>query len=264
MLLKIKNLSQTISQKTILNKVSITITKKQITALLGPNGAGKTTLIKTIMGIIKNPKPTKSEDLILWGNEIINNWPIHKRVDAGIIYLPQHTSLFEDMTAEENLQIIYQYHPMWQKKNKREFLDKISLWLETTNLQNILKQKTYTLSGGQKRKLEVIRAILMLPKIMILDEPFAGVDPKSIYELKKIFKNLVNKNNISIFISDHNVDQLLSISEYLYVLLNGKIITKGTLANVAQNQWTKELYFGEQFHSEILERFLNTTTEKTS
>ena len=256
-LLKIEKLNQFFASKQILNDISLQADAGETVALLGPNGAGKTTLLRTIIGLLKAPSLNTSSksNFIYLNNEIINSWPIYKRVENGLVYLPQHTSLFAQMTVLDNLKLVYQHHTYWKSIKKEKFKEEMDFWLEKTELIETKKQLAGSLSGGQKRKLEVVRSILMHPKVILLDEPFAGVDPKSIYELKKIWQNMA-KQKIAIIISDHNVDQLLSIAKTIYVIINGQVITSGNMEKVINHDYTKEMYLGKQFYSEITQRFL--------
>ncbi len=257
--LRIEKLNQFFGSKQILNNINLQVDLGEIVALLGPNGAGKTTLLKTIIGLLKPPhhNETEKSNLISINNETINSWPIYKRVENGLVYLPQNTSLFSQMTVLDNLKLVYQHHTYWKNPETESFKKEMDFWLEKTELIHTKKQIVTKLSGGQKRKLEVVRSILMHPKIILLDEPFAGVDPKSIYELKKIFQNMA-KENIAVLISDHNVDQLLSIANTVYVMINGQVITSGSIEEVINHDYTKEMYLGKQFYSEIKQRgYLN-------
>ena len=258
-LLSVKYLNQSFGKKQILENVFFDLDSTEVVAFLGPNGAGKTTLLKTVIGLLKSPKfnPEKNLNLIKFKNEIINDWSVSKRIEGGLLYLPQQTSLFRQMTVIDNLKIIFKYHIYWnnQKEKLPIFIQEMEKWLEQTDLASHTKQLAGSLSGGQKRKLEVIRSILMHPQAIMLDEPFAGVDPKSIYELKEIFANMA-KNNIAVLISDHNVDQLLSIATKVYVVINGKIVTFGGIKDIINDKTTKETYFGSQFYTEISSRFL--------
>lgn len=229
----------------------------KIVALLGPNGAGKTTLLKTIMGVNKTPAPSKdlSMNIVKLNEELINSWPIHLRVAHGLVYLPQQTSLFAQMSVNDNLWLVYEYHDYWKGRSPDSFSQEVTQWLEKTNLTQTVHQLAQSLSGGQKRKLEIIRTLLMRPSLVLLDEPFAGVDPKSIYELKTIFTDMA-ATGIGILISDHHVDQLLSIADHIFVVLHGEIITSGTVQDILQNSHTKESYLGNQFYDEIAEKFL--------
>ncbi|MBX9830647.1 ATP-binding cassette domain-containing protein [Candidatus Babeliales bacterium] len=250
-------LSQTLSKKQILQNISFAAQSGLVTVLLGPNGAGKTTLLTTIMGL--NPAPAADQknqkNIISLNHEIINGWRIDQRVNRGLIYLPQSSSLFQDMSVHDNLQLVFEYHAFWHKKTKQVFFAERNMWLERTQLTHSLQQKAGVLSGGQKRKLEVVRALLMHPELILLDEPFAGVDPKSIYELKKIFTDMA-QSGIGIVLSDHHVDQLLSIADLVYVVMQGHVVTSGTIKEILANKDTQERYLGDQFYSEIAERFL--------
>lgn len=254
MMLEVNKLSLSIKNKKILKEISINIKPGIVTAFLGPNGAGKTTLLKSIMGLL--PQNNQEKNTIDLENSSINNWPTSKRVNKGLIYLPQQTSLFQQLTVIENLLIVKQHHPYWKNQTEKKFIDEVKTWFESTSLTCPFSQKAQTLSGGQKRKLEVIRTILMKPKIAMFDEPFAGVDPKSIYEIKEIFSNMSKKQSIAVVVSDHNVDQLLSIADLIYVVIDGKIVTYGGIKEILDDRKTKNAYFGDQFYSEISQRFL--------
>lgn len=256
-LLSVKNLSQSFGKKKILNNVSFDILSGQVVAFLGPNGAGKTTLLKTVIGLIKSDSYDKNNEknIIQWNGKIINDWSVSARIGDGLVYLPQQASLFLDFSVLDNLLIVFQYHPYWAGKSKKEFEDEMDFWLQKALMSNTLNQKAQELSGGQKRKIEVIRSLLMHPKVMMLDEPFAGVDPKSIYELKLIFVELA-KSGIGVLVSDHNVDQLLSIANLIYVVINGEIVTSGSVKDIMQNEFTKNSYFGVEFFSEMASKFL--------
>ncbi len=254
--LEVKNLSQTLGKREILKGISFSVDAGQVVAFLGPNGAGKTTLLKTVIGLhqTKNATQNGNNQILLAGKEI-QNWPVHKRIEEGLVYLPQQTSLFQQLSVQDNLTMIFEYQSYWKAKTKKDFLHERDAWLEITDLTKTLKQKAGTLSGGQKRKLEVVRSLLMHPKVIMLDEPFAGVDPKSIYELKKIFTDTA-KLGIAIVISDHNVEQLLSIAQLVYVIISGQNITSGGIREIIENNFTKEYYLGNQFYSEISQKYL--------
>lgn len=250
-MLHIKDLNQKINKRHILKSISISFKKGEVTALLGPNGAGKTTLLRTIVGLLPNEKTDITLDDVA-----IGEWGATKRIESGVVYLPQQTSLFGQMSVIDNLAVVYHYHNYWVKKEWPIFLDEVKTWLSRTGLTCPLEQKASDLSGGQKRKLEVIRTILMRPRIAMFDEPFAGVDPKSIYELKEIFSNMAGQESIAIVISDHNVDQLLSIANKIYVIIDGTVVTHGGIEEILEDNKTKDSYFGTQFYTEISQRFL--------
>lgn len=257
--LDIANLSFFVGNKQLVKSISFSMKSGEIIALLGPNGAGKTTLLKTIVGINKSPCAHENDhqNIIKLNGTLINDWPIHQRVAHGLIYLPQHTSLFTQMSVHDNLWLVYEYHNFWKNQPVSHFDQEVTMWLERTNLTQTIQQQAGSLSGGQKRKLEIIRTLLMRPKLVLLDEPFAGVDPKSIYELKTIFTDMATAG-IGVLISDHHVDQLLAIANHIFVVLNGKIVTSGTVEDILQSSHTKESYLGNQFYDEIAEKFLRS------
>lgn len=256
MLLSITNLSNTVGKKSILHSITLSANSSSVVALLGPNGAGKTTLLKTIMGFYPAPSIiTNDANRIEFDDALINTWPVHQRVMQGLLYLPQNSSLFTQLSVHDNLLMVYQHHPYWKNRPYKDFETEMHHWLSITQLVPTLPQKADTLSGGQKRKLEVVRALLMKPRMLMLDEPFAGVDPKSIYELKKIFTDLVTQN-IGILISDHHVDQLLSIATTAYVIVQGRVVCTGGIKDILENSYTKESYLGTQFYEEISQKFL--------
>ncbi len=254
--LHVENLSYAAGKRTILHDISFSAGLEKVTAFLGPNGAGKTTLLKAVTGLYQAPKPTVEKNSISLNGNIINSWAIHKRIAEGLVYLPQHPSIFQQMSVSENLDLVYHYHHTWHKKSKHEFNTQRDDWFEKISLTTPLTQQAGTLSGGQKRKLEVIRSLLMHPKMIMLDEPFAGVDPKSIYELKTIFKNMATQHGMGVIISDHYVDQLLSIADKVYVIIDGKVVTSGSIQDILKSNATKESYLGNQFYQEMSHRYL--------
>ncbi len=252
--LYVQHLSVYANKKKLLEDVSLHATSGNITALIGPNGAGKTTLIKNIMGVAPNPDEEAGKNAIIYNEILLNKRSITERAELGLVYLPQHTTLIQELTAWENLLIVKEYHHYWKTKSLESFSLTATKWLEDTLLLDIKDRKSSVLSGGQKRKLELVRAILMRPQIMILDEPFAGVDPKSIYEIKNLLLRL-SHDGVGIIISDHHVEQLVSIADYGYVLFGGKVVCKGTMHEVINDPYTKELYLGTQFYEELAEKF---------
>ncbi len=262
-MLQVSKLSQYIGRTQLLHHISCQAKPASITALLGPNGAGKTTLLRSIMGLLPVPPAQgRSIDAISYDNQLINSWSVAQRVAAGLVYLPQHPSLLSDLSVKDNLQLVFSYHPHWQTTSseaaaqaKATFLQERDRWLALTGLGEHLKKHAGVLSGGQKRKLEVVRALLMHPKIMLLDEPFAGVDPKSIYELKELFSSLA-QSGVGLLISDHHVEALLSIAEHIYVVMAGRVVTEGGVADIMADEQTKERYLGGAFYEEMAKKFL--------
>jgi lipopolysaccharide export system ATP-binding protein len=258
-LLSVHNFSQVVGRKQILSSISFSAEEGSIVVLLGPNGAGKTTLLKSIIGVLPSmafSATSPFKNALFFDEEIINTLPIYRRVQAGLLYVPQNSSLFQSLTVQENLLIVYQYHETWKNLPRKEFDTEVERWLDVTHLSQTQQQKAGTLSGGQKRKLEVVRALLMKPKMLLLDEPFAGVDPKSIYELKNIFTDMAH-NGIGVVISDHHVDQLLSIGQNVYVIIAGRVVSSGSIREILENKHTKESYLGTQFYEEMAQRFLH-------
>ena len=252
-MLHVKNLSQSFSGKQILHSIDFDASAGKIIAFLGPNGAGKTTILKSAIGLYSLPDSKQTS--ITLDDINLTHLPVHKRVELGLCYVPQQSSLFQALTLEDNLWLIYEHHGYWQGKSRDEFEQEVSTLLETITLTDKKQTLVRHLSGGQQRKAEVVRAILMHPRAVLFDEPFAGVDPKSIYELKKLFVDMA-KSNIAVIISDHHVDQLVSIADKLYVVIGGTIVTSGPIEQVMKNKELKERYLGSQFHAEVAERFL--------
>ena len=256
--LEVINASYSIKKKQLLKSISFAVASHEVVVFLGPNGAGKTTLLRSVMGLthLDPPNREQQQNCIYLDKKLITQATTAERVTLGIVYLAQHSSLFNQMSVRDNLQLVFEYHDCWKNKSKTEFEAERNQWLAHVGLENRLEQKATTLSGGQKRKLEIVRAALMQPKILLLDEPFAGVDPKSIYELKEIFATMATAG-IGMVISDHNVDQLLSIAQRVYVIMNGQVISSGSVRDILNNKETQELYFGNQFYTEMNDKFLD-------
>ncbi len=249
--LEVQQLSQRLGGRIIVENVSFNAYAGTITAFLGPNGAGKTTLLKTVMGLHGALRDTQ----ITLDGDVITAIPVHARVERGLVYVPQYSSLFGQMTVRDNLSLVYQNHPGWAGVPRSKFDERATDLLQKTHLESTPDQLAMHLSGGQQRKLEVVRALLMHPRVVLFDEPFAGVDPKSIYELKELFCEMA-KNDIAVVISDHHVDQLLSIASYVYVVIGGHVVTEGTIEEIMKDKALKERYLGAQFHQEVANRFL--------
>lgn len=256
-LLRVINLHQRLGKKHIVCSLNFQAYAGKVTVILGPNGAGKTTLLKSIIGLYKVHDTDISGErcTIEFNGAVINQWPIYKKVSNGLGYVPQQSSLFQHLSVEDNLRLVYEYHTYWRSLSYEAFLQERDRLLEDTKLGHACAQYAHELSGGQQRKLEIVRILLMHPKLILFDEPFAGVDPKSIYELKTIFTTMAQQG-IGIIISDHHVDQLFSIADTVYVILQGKVVTSGTIQDILSNEHTKNHYLGNQFYTEMAERFL--------
>ena len=237
MILEGKSLKKTLDEKELLAEIDIFVDSKKIYGLLGPNGAGKTTLFSILAGLIK-----PSEGEIFFDTKNVNNLNFEKRSEYGVIYLPQEPSVFRELTVEENLKAALEA----KKYKKLEIKSKILEILEEFNLKEISKQKCISLSGGQRRRVEIARAIALSPKLILLDEPFAGIDPLVINEIKSLIKNLKDKK-IGILISDHNVKATLDICDFIYVMNAGRVIAKGSPEEIVENEIVKQVYLGDIF-----------------
>ena len=230
-----KNLRKISNKINILEGINISIDSKSIYGLLGPNGAGKTTLFSILAGL---SQPSEGE--ILYDSKLVNNLNFEQRSDLGVIYLPQEPSVFRELTVEENIKAALEA----KKIDKEEIENKITQISEEFNLIDIITQKCNSLSGGQRRRVEIARAIALNPKMILLDEPFAGIDPLVISEIKLLIKGLKEKS-IGVLISDHNVNATLDICDFIYVINSGKVIAKGKPDEIVQNEVVKKVYLGD-------------------
>ena len=236
-MLNLKKISKSIKDKIIVNDISFEINEGSINGLLGPNGAGKTTTFYLIAGLI----PLDSGEIV-YNNQNISNLPMHKRSNIGIKYLPQEPSIFQNLTVRENLYGLAEIS--LKEKNKiDEFMDQS---IEEFSLQDVLDQKGRQLSGGQRRKVEIARTLAASPKIILLDEPFAGIDPIAIDDIKNVLKGLKNKG-IAILITDHNVREALDICDNAIVINNGQVIAKGAKEELTKNELVKKVYLGNMY-----------------
>lgn len=236
-MLNLNKISKSIKDKIIVNDISFEINEGSINGLLGPNGAGKTTTFYLIAGLI----PLDSGEII-YNNQNISNLPMHKRSNIGIKYLPQEPSIFQNLTVRENLYGLAEIS--LREKNKIDkFMDRS---IEEFSLQDVLDQKGRQLSGGQRRKVEIARTLAASPKIILLDEPFAGIDPIAIDDIKNVLKGLKNKG-IAILITDHNVREALDICDNAIVINNGQVIAKGAKEELTKNELVKKVYLGNMY-----------------
>jgi len=216
----------------------VEVKRGEVVGLLGPNGAGKTTSFYMIAGFLK----PDSGAIFLFDKDI-TDYDVSERAKHGIIYLPQESSVFRKLTVYENFKVVVERLEVKQK----ELLEKLDFYVDLFSLREVLNQKAYTLSGGQKRKVEIVRALLVEPSFILLDEPFAGIDPIGIDQLKTIFKTL-KERNIGLLISDHNVRDTLKICDRAYVIADGQIIGAGTPQQILESEIVKEKYLGERFN----------------
>lgn len=235
--LKATHLKKSFKGKQAVRDVSFEVSKGQIVGLLGPNGAGKTTSFYMVVGLIR-----ADEGLVEVNNEDITAWPMHQRAKAGIAYLPQEASVFRRMTVEENVMTVLETLPI-SEKERRSRLHRL---LDEFNINSISRQKAYTLSGGERRRVEVARALALNPTFLLLDEPFAGIDPIAVADIQKMIEKLKHQG-IGILITDHNVRETLSICDLGYLLSDGKILIKGSPQEIANDPIAREKYLGEKF-----------------
>lgn len=236
-ILHAKNLVKEYKKRKVVNEVSINVSQGEIVGLLGPNGAGKTTTFYMICGMI-NPK----EGEIVLDGEDITDYPMYRRAKLGIGYLPQEASIFRKMTVRENIMSVLQFMSL-DSEEREERCDKL---IKDFNIENIRDSKGYALSGGERRRTEIARALASSPKFILLDEPFAGIDPIASEDIMKMVSGL-KKLGIGVLITDHNVHETLSIVDRAYILIEGRIFYQGTADELAANEKVRQLYLGENF-----------------
>ncbi len=231
------NLVKKYRSRTVVKEVSIEVSQGEIVGLLGPNGAGKTTSFYMIVGLIK-----PNEGKIFLDDKEITNEPVYKRAQMGIGYLAQEASVFRQMSVEDNIFSILEM----SKLSKIEQKEKLESLLEEFGLNKIRKSLGIQLSGGERRRTEIARALALNPKFILLDEPFAGVDPIAVEDIQEIVSKLKDKN-IGILITDHNVHETLSITNRAYLLIEGKIFKSGTAEELSEDEQVRKLYLGKNF-----------------
>ncbi len=237
MILKAENLVKKYKQRTVVNDVSFEVSQGEIVGLLGPNGAGKTTSFYMIVGLIKPNEGT----IFLDGVDITKD-PMYRRAQKGIGYLAQEASVFRKLTVEDNIMAILEM----TKLTKEERHEKLEELINEFSLHKVRKNRGDLLSGGERRRTEIARALAASPNFILLDEPFAGVDPIAVEEIQTIVAKL-KKKNIGILITDHNVQETLSITDRAYLLFEGKILESGTPEILAANEMVRKVYLGSNF-----------------
>jgi len=235
--LTIQNLRKSYKKNIVVKNVSLKIASGQIVGLLGPNGAGKTTTFYMIVGLI-----TADHGNILLDQKNLTKTPIHIRAKQGISYLPQEPSIFRKMDVSENIISILELRNLSKHQIKLE----LESLLKELNIQHIKKNTAISLSGGERRRVEIARCLANKPKFILLDEPFAGIDPIAVIDIQKIIKQLAS-NGIGILITDHSVRETLGICDQAYIVNQGEIFAQGTPKIIAQNQSVKDIYLGENF-----------------
>ncbi len=237
MILKAENLIKQYKKRVVVDHVSVQVEQGEIVGLLGPNGAGKTTTFYMMVGMIK-----PNEGTIYLDQKNITNLPMYKRARAGIGYLPQEASVFRKLSVENNIKAVLEM----TKFTKAEQRDKCESLLEEFGLTKVRKNRGDLLSGGERRRTEIARALAVDPKFILLDEPFAGVDPIAVEDIQEIVYSL-KKKKIGILITDHNVHETLSITDRAYLLFEGKILKQGTAEELAADETVRKVYLGQNF-----------------
>ena len=237
-ILKCNNLEKNYNTKKVVQDISLEIASGEVIGLLGPNGAGKTTTFYMIVGLIKSDLGS-----IIIDDVDITLVPIHKRFEYGISYLPQEPSIFRNMTALDNIKAILETDNKLSKQKKKAILDELIIRFD---LKNFLNTQGMQLSGGERRRVEIARALALRPKFLLLDEPFAGIDPLSVIDIQEIIKEL-SLDNIGILITDHNVRETLKICDKSYVINTGQVLASGKTKDLIKNETVKKVYLGEKF-----------------
>jgi len=241
--IRAEHLIKRYSKRTVVNDVSLELKEGEIVGLLGPNGAGKTTSFYMMVGMVK-----PSEGNVYLNDKKITSMAMYRRASLGVSYLPQEASIFRKLSVENNILAILQLQSM-KRSERKERLEQL---LEDFRITHIRKSKGYMLSGGERRRCEIARALASNPKFIFLDEPFAGIDPITVEEIMHLVKKLKEKG-IGVLITDHNVHETLSITDRAYILIDGKIFCSGSAEEIADNEEVRKRYLGETFSLERYE-----------
>jgi lipopolysaccharide export system ATP-binding protein len=236
--LSAKQLTKSYHKRSVVNGVSLTINSGEVVGLLGPNGAGKTTSFYMMVGLIR----ADSGDIIL-NDQLITHHPMHLRAQLGIGYLPQESSVFRRLSVADNLRAVLQIRGNLNNNQIDLVIDDL---LSEFNILHLRKQRAISLSGGERRRLEIARALATQPHFILLDEPFAGVDPISVEDIKKVIVQL-KQRGLGVLITEHNVRETLAICDHAYILNNGKVIAEGNSAAIVANKEVRAVYLGNQF-----------------
>ncbi len=228
----------------VVNGVSFDISQGEIVGLLGPNGAGKTTTFYMTTGLVR---PNKGK--VFFDGKDVTKWPMYKRARAGVGYLPQEPSVFRKLTVEDNLRLVLQL----AGRSRKQIREKIDELAEELHITKILRSSGNVLSGGERRRVEIARALAIEPKFILLDEPFTGIDPVTIEEIQSILFRLKNRD-IGILITDHNISATLRITDRNYILIGGEIFARGSSSEIAHNEGVRKHYLGEQFGTTFIQQ----------
>ncbi|MEI6391964.1 MAG: LPS export ABC transporter ATP-binding protein [Verrucomicrobiota bacterium] len=237
-LLTTENLVKEFRHRRVVNGVSIAVAPGEIVGLLGPNGAGKTTTFNMVVGVIK-----ADSGAVQFQGRNITKLPMHKRARLGMGYLTQEPSIFRKLTVEQNILAILETCRM----NRQERAVRLKYLLDELDMARLAKSKAYTLSGGEKRRLEITRALVTSPKLLLLDEPFAGIDPIAVYEVQKIVRRL-KQRGLGILVTDHSVREMLKLIDRGYIIYKGQVLVEGTAEFLANDPKAREIYLGPEFN----------------
>lgn len=235
--LSLKDLVKVYNGRQVVNSVSMKIKSSRVVGLLGPNGAGKTTTFYMAVGMIK-----PDDGQVFFDDEDITNFPMYLRARKGVGYLPQETSIFRKLTVKQNIMAILETLSI----SKSDQEERANLLLDELGIKHLKNQKANLLSGGERRRLEITRALATKPSFILLDEPFAGIDPLAVIDIKKIIRHLKNRG-IGILISDHNVRETLEVCDEAYILNEGRIIESGPPEKIASSETARRIYLGDEF-----------------
>lgn len=236
-LLETKGLVKSYNGRKVVDELSISVARSEIVGLLGPNGAGKTTTFYMAVGIV-----TPDEGKIFFDQEDITQKPIHQRCRLGMGYLAQEPSIFRKLSVEENIMAILETLHISPRERKR----RLNSLLEELNIAHLAKSKAYTLSGGERRRLEITRALVTNPSFLLLDEPFSGIDPIVVAEAQEIIRDL-KKRGLGILLTDHNVRETLSITDRAYLIAEGRVLIAGSASDLINDPKARKIYLGEKF-----------------
>jgi len=235
--LEVKNLKKSFGEKSVIKDVSLSVRKGEVVGLLGPNGAGKTTCFYMTVGLLKADKGQ-----VFFDDMDVTNLPMYQRARMGLGYLPQETSIFRGMTVEQNIYSILEV----RIRGRRERMTKLKELLKEFSIEHIKKSPALALSGGERRRVEIARALASNPSFILLDEPFAGIDPLAVTDIMNMVKHLKDKG-IGILVTDHNVRETLEIVDKAYIIYDGKVLMSGTPKQITSNKEVRKVYLGERF-----------------
>ena len=236
-MLEVINIKKKYKEKVAINGISMYVKEGEIVGLLGPNGAGKTTTFRCLLGFIK-----ADEGYIKLNGDDITDLPVYERARKGISFLPQESSIFKSLTVWENIVMFLEFireDPIEIETRAKELLEEFGIY-------HLKDQKAGTLSGGERRRLEIARSLIINPSFLLLDEPFAGVDPVSVQDINNLIKDLV-KRNIGVILTDHNVRETLKITDRAYIIARGKVIAEGKPEDIVENKTVREVFLGDEF-----------------